>query len=56
MCQVGNPFIILSPTVTLTCIDSIFEGGAAKVLENSEGARTTPSVVAFGKGRFLSWE
>jgi hypothetical protein len=29
---------------------SIYEGGAAKVLENSEGARTTPSVVAFTKG------
>ncbi|GFZ43794.1 78 kDa glucose-regulated protein homolog [Saitozyma sp. JCM 24511] len=27
----------------------IFEGGSPKVLENSEGARTTPSVVAFTK-------
>ena len=25
------------------------EGGQAKVIENSEGARTTPSVVAFTK-------
>jgi molecular chaperone DnaK (HSP70) len=29
---------------------SIFEAGQAKVLENSEGARTTPSFVAFTKG------
>jgi len=31
---------------------SIFENGGAKVLENAEGARTTPSVVAFTKGEF----
>ena len=28
---------------------SVMEGGEATVLENSEGARTTPSVVAFAK-------
>jgi molecular chaperone DnaK len=33
---------------------SIFENGGAKVLENAEGARTTPSVVAFTKGADLT--
>jgi len=32
---------------TNSCV-SILEGGTPKVIENSEGARTTPSVVAFG--------
>ena len=32
---------------TNSCV-SIMEGTQAKVLENAEGARTTPSVVAFG--------
>ena len=31
---------------TNSCV-AIMEGGAGKVIENSEGARTTPSVVAF---------
>ena len=31
---------------TNSCV-SIMEGTQAKVLENAEGARTTPSVVAF---------
>jgi molecular chaperone DnaK len=31
---------------TNSCV-AIMEGGSAKVLENSEGARTTPSIVAF---------
>ena len=31
---------------TNSCV-SIMEGGAAKVIENSEGARTTPSIVGF---------
>jgi hypothetical protein len=34
---------------TNSCV-SIYEGGSAKVLETAEGARTTPSVVAFTKG------
>ncbi|MEM9081169.1 MAG: molecular chaperone DnaK [Verrucomicrobiota bacterium] len=34
---------------TNSCM-AVMEGGEPVVLENSEGARTTPSVVAFGKG------
>jgi molecular chaperone DnaK len=30
-------------------MSSIYEAGSPKVLENAEGARTTPSVVAFTK-------
>ncbi|MEO8618416.1 MAG: molecular chaperone DnaK [Sphingomicrobium sp.] len=33
---------------TNSCV-AVMEGGAPKVIENSEGARTTPSVVAFTK-------
>ena len=33
---------------TNSCV-SIMEGDKAKVIENSEGARTTPSVVAYGE-------
>ena len=31
---------------TNSCV-AVLDGGTAKVLENSEGARTTPSIVAF---------
>lgn len=33
---------------TNSCV-AVMEGKAAKVIENSEGSRTTPSVVAFSK-------
>ena len=33
---------------TNSCV-AVMEGGTAKVIENSEGQRTTPSVVAFNK-------
>ena len=33
---------------TNSCV-AVMEGDTAKVIENSEGARTTPSVVAYGE-------
>jgi molecular chaperone DnaK len=37
---------------TNSCV-AVMEGKQAKVIENAEGSRTTPSVVAFSKGMFL---
>ena len=34
---------------TNSCV-AVMEGRQAKVIENAEGTRTTPSMVAFGKG------
>ena len=37
---------------TNSCV-AIMEGGKPKVIENSEGARTTPSVVAYADDEIL---
>jgi len=37
---------------TNSCV-SVMENGAAKVIENSEGARTTPSIIAYTKDEIL---
>ena len=37
---------------TNSCV-AVLENGVAKVIENSEGARTTPSVVAYTKDEIL---
>ena len=43
-----GPVIGIDLGTTNSCV-SIMEGKTSRVLENSEGARTTPSVVAFTK-------
>lgn len=37
---------------TNSCV-AIIEGGNSRVIENSEGARTTPSIVAYTDGEIL---
>jgi len=48
----GGEVIGIDLGTTNSCV-SIMEGRNPRVIENSEGARTTPSVVAFGDGERL---
>ncbi|CAG8563818.1 4737_t:CDS:2 [Funneliformis caledonium] len=46
--QKGGPVIGIDLGTTNSCV-SVMEGKVPKVIENAEGARTTPSVVGFSK-------
>ncbi|KAJ4840429.1 Heat shock 70 kDa protein A [Turnera subulata] len=48
----GNDVIGIDLGTTNSCV-SVMEGKNPRVIENAEGARTTPSVVAFGKDNEL---